>query len=489
MLTTLYTIAVVAILFGVTVFVHEFGHFLAARLCGLVVDAFSLGFGPAIWQRKHKGVTYKIGCIPFGGYVALPQLDPSGTAMMQGSQAESGPADGDQAGGEPPRTLPVIAPWKRIVVSIAGAVGNILLAILLAIAVWIIGKPATPAEKSATVGYVAADSLAHQAGLRLGDEILSVNGEPVSSWVDFLIACSRYPSVSLAVQRGQDRLSLEVATEKGMFGEQTLKGVDGRSLCMVLSTEPGMSAEKAGILRGDIITGFNDTEIISRAQLIALVGERKGQTSSIQIRRNNETLSMSVTPDYDPKTDQVRIGVQFNVTDVEFDEIVHPTPWSQLKAHSTAIFRSLAALTTPGQAGPTARAIGGPVAILINYYYIVRVSLMVAVWFTCFLNVNLAILNILPIPVLDGGHILFALWEMITRRPAHAKVVSIVTNAFAVLLIAVFIFLTGRDLWRFTAIGRQLHRWSQSSGTSAEPAQAPQSAAPEAQPAPAPAAE
>jgi len=94
--------------------------------------------------------------------------------------------------------------------------------------------------------------------------------------------------------------------------------------------------------------------------------------------------------------------------------------------------------------------VGGPLAILITYYYIVKVSLMVAVWFTGFLNVNLAILNLLPIPVLDGGHILFALWQMIFRRPVNARVVNVITNAFAILLIGVFVLLTGRDFWRFT---------------------------------------
>ena len=112
--------------------------------------------------------------------------------------------------------------------------------------------------------------------------------------------------------------------------------------------------------------------------------------------------------------------------------------------------KRISALTTPGQAGPASRSVGGPLAILINYYYIVRASLMYAVWFTGFLNVNLGILNMLPIPVLDGGHILFSLWEMVFRRAPNARVVTVTTNAFAILLIGVFVLLTGRDIWRFT---------------------------------------
>jgi regulator of sigma E protease len=229
---------------------------------------------------------------------------------------------------------------------------------------------------------------------------------------------------------------------------------------------------------------FDGHEIISRTQLISLVGERKGKTSPIKVRRNDEIITSMVTPDYDPKTDQVRIGVQFNVTDVEFDRIVHPTPWSQIKSHSTAIFRTLGALATPSQAGPAARSLGGPLAILITYYYVVKVSLMVAVFFTAFLNVNLAILNLLPIPILDGGHILFCLWEIVTGRPVHAKVVNIVSNTFAVLLISVFIFLTGRDVWRMTPIGRQLNQWLQPKQEILQPAAVTNTVAPDQSTAP-----
>lgn len=451
MLTTLFVIVVVALLFGLTVFVHELGHFLAARACGLVVDVFSIGFGPAVWSRRIGGVTYKIGCLPLGGYVALPQLDPSGTALVQGSESTDGTP-------ETVRQLPAIAPWKRIIVSAAGAVGNIILAVILAWAVYLIGKPATPSERSATVGYVDKTSAAWRAGLRIGDEVLAVNGEPVKNWIDFMIVCARSTQVVVNVRRDGTTFTAPIVTERGFFGEQTVRGVDGRSLCMVLSAEPGMSAARAGLTGGDIIVGFNGQPIISRAQLVALVAERKGQATPIRIKRNGEFVESTVTPDVDTTTGQVRIGIQFNTTDVEFDEIAHPRPMDQLRSHSTAIVRVLVALTTPGQSGPASRSLGGPLAILITYYYIVKASLMVAVWFTGFLNVNLAILNLLPIPVLDGGHILFALWQMVFRRPVNAKFVTVITNFFAILLIGVFVVLTGRDCLRFLPVEKYWHR-------------------------------
>ena len=130
----------VILLFGVSVFVHEFGHFLAARLCGLVVDVFSIGFGPALWKKRLGTLTLKIGCIPFGGYVALPQLDPADMEAVQGA-AEGGPS----------HPLPRIDPWKKMVVSLAGAVGNLLFALVLAWIVYSLDTPMGPAWKGAMV--------------------------------------------------------------------------------------------------------------------------------------------------------------------------------------------------------------------------------------------------------------------------------------------------------------------------------------------------
>jgi regulator of sigma E protease len=374
-------------------------------------------------------------------------------SLVQGPSDSQNPATPDNPPPAAITTLPAIAPWKRIVVSLSGALGNVLLAVILAWAVYLIGKPATPAEESAMVGYVAEDSAAYAAGLRIGDEVLSVNSRSVKNWTDFLMACSTHETVTVKLRRGSEQLSLT------MPGEKSLYTMDGKSLCMVLLTEAGCSAEKAGLLPGDIIVAFDGREIISRAQLVAMVGASQGKTLPLEFKRNGKLQTTLVTPALDESTKQVRIGIQFNVTDVDFNHIVHPTPSSQLKFHASAIFRTLSALTTPGQARATSKQVGGPLAILISYYYIVRASLMVAVFFTAFLNVNLAIFNVLPIPVLDGGHVVFALWEMVFRRPIHPKVVIVVSNVFAVLLIGLILLLTGRDVLRFTPIGRYVNKW------------------------------
>ena len=451
MLTMFLTILIVAILFGMTIFVHELGHFLAARWCGFVVDTFSIGFGPALWKKKVNGVIYKIGAIPFGGYVALPQLDPTGMSLVQGSN--EGSEKGDNKEPPPARSLQAMPAWKRIIVSSAGAIGNMIFAVILAWVVFIAGKPATPAEESALVGYVSTNSGAYAAGLRIGDEIRTVNGEVIQNWTDFLMACSRFKTVEVVIDRKGTPLTLV------MPGEESLYSLDGKSLCMILSADAGMSADRAGLKRGDIITGLDGVDVISRAQLISLVGERRGKTVPITFKRNDVVMTGMVTPDYDEGAKLVRIGVQFNPTEVDFDRIVHPTPMSQIKAHSMAIFKTLGALTTPSQSKATSKQVGGPLAILISYYFIVKASLMVAVFFTGFLNVNLAILNVMPIPVLDGGHIVFCLLEMIFRRPVHPKVVTVSTNIFAVLLIGVFVLLTCRDALRFTPLGGLANKW------------------------------
>jgi regulator of sigma E protease len=438
----LYTIAVVLLLFGMTIFVHELGHFLVARWCGMVVEVFSIGFGPALWKRTFGGITYKIGCIPFGGYVALPQMDPS-----TGHDAQK---DAERA------NLPRVAPWKKILVALAGVTGNMVLAVILAYIVYWVGKPSAPHERNCLVGYVDTNSAAWSQGLRIGDEIVSVNGEAVRNWDDLALACALREQAMLQVNSAAGARALSVPTERNWAGVRAVPGIGWVNSCGVASVIPGSSAEQAGIRGGDVITEFGGQRLFSREHLIDLVSRARDQEVMAKVLRGSQTLDLKVKPRYDEAAGRALIGVMFNTLDIDYDTVVHPRPGAQIKDHATAIFRLLRALVTPREAKAASQAVGGPIAIFVMFWWTVQRSLILAVWFTGLLNVNLAILNLIPMPVVDGGHIVFSLWELITRRPISARVVNAVMNVFTVVLIGLFVLLTYRDFvrWIFPLFAR-----------------------------------
>lgn len=377
----LYILAMI-LLFSVSIFVHELGHFLAARACGMVADVFSIGMGPALWKRKIGATTYKIGCLPIGGYVALPQMDPE--AFL----ARAAARDGEDNDAPPAPPLPRIAPGKKILVAMAGAAGNVILAFVLATLVWVVGKPASLAERNSVVGFIATNSPARAAGLVVGDVITTVNDQPVGNWLQIMeaVALAGRPTVTLRIQPAA------------------------------------------------------------------------GRAATIEFLRDGVIHTASVTSTYDAELHRHLIGIQFNtLADLDYTTRVHPTPWAQVRDHAGGIFRFLSALTTPATSGAAAGAVGGPVLILVMLWLMVKSSFILAIWFTGFLNVNLAIINLLPLPLLDGGHVIFNLWEMATRRPVPAKWIHALTNLFVVLFIGVFLLLVYRDSVRHIIPG--LHRW------------------------------
>ena len=475
MLSEIYVVVVVLVLFSLTIFVHELGHFLVARRLGLVVEVFSIGFGPAIWKRTRKGITYKIGIVPFGGYVALPQLDPSGMARIQGQNGADGVA------------YPPVTPGKKFLVSVAGSVGNILLAIALAWVVYLVAKPSDSGiAEHPVLGYVDTNSVAFATGLRAGDEILSVNGEEVGTWQQFLQLATLASNVSLSVRHGDDVVTRAMDTAKDEFGIRTIPGIESGAPSRVLTVEPGKSADRAGMQSGDVIKTFDGIRVGSNRHLVDLVAQRASQSVPVTVLRRGETVEMQVTPEFDPDMGRARIGIHFDTMGIQMDELAQRPPLEQIRHDASAIVRMLRALVTPREAKQAAEGIGGPPMILVTFWYVVKVSLLAALSFTRFLNVNLAIINLLPFPVLDGGHIMFALWEIVTRRRVHPRVADALVNVFAVVLIGLMIFLSFRDIGRLANIRRVLNR---AADTNAVPASASTNGAGEAaEAAPAPAA-
>lgn len=440
----IYVAVIVLLLFGVSIFAHELGHFLAARCFGMVIEVFSLGFGPAIWRKKHRETVYKIGVFPVGGYVALPQMDPTEPV----SKRDQEPQDGGKA----PPTLPRLAPWKRIIVAAAGAAGNIALAVIIAWMVYLIGKPSTPGERSAVIGYVDEESAAYAMGLRVGDEILAVNETPVRNWSEVLQQNARFEQAVFTVQTPSGINTINVPTVKNTLGFQMVEGLREVSLCKVMTVEPDSGAEQAGIRRDDIIRVFNEVPVLSIEHLIMLVSARADMPTLMTVERQGRKLTVEITPQIDPELERARIGIRFDPTAVDYDQVVHIPPSVQLKSHATAIIRVVRSLLTVSEARATSQGLGGPPMIIYMILDAVRKGIMIALGFMCFLNVNLAILNLLPIPVLDGGHILFALLEMLLRRPVPAKLVVWLHQIFFALFIAAIVMLSGRDLKRLYQI-------------------------------------
>lgn len=444
-----YIVAAVAVLFGLCIFVHELGHFAAAKALGMVIDVFSIGFGPAIWKKKIGNVLFKIGIFPIGGYVALPQMDPTaGDASLSKDKT----AGGNAGPAEPARQLPRAAPWKKIIVAVAGAAGNMLLAYLIAWVVFIAGKPSMPAERCAVVGFVETNSEAYAQGMRLGDEILAVNNRAVQNWQEVIQENARYERVEILLKTASGEQTLALRTEKNALGFRMVPGIREITLCKVMSVESGSSAAAAGIQSGDLIRKLDGAEVLSIDHLIALVSARAGETVPVSVERNGVEHVMNVTPRLDPELNRARIGIRFDPAATDSDRVVHIPPGAQIKSHSLVILRVLRSLLTPGEAKATSQALGGPLMIVYMLQEMVKKGIIIALWFTCLLNVNLAILNLFPLPVLDGGHVFFSLLEIIIRRPVPPKAVLFLDQVFFGLLILAIVLITGRDIKRLYKI-------------------------------------
>ena len=441
MLEILYIVIMMLFLFGITIFVHEWGHFIVAKKCGLVIEAFSIGMGPALWKKEIDGIVYKIGAFPIGGYVSLPQLDPEGMEKVQGDNNET-----DR------KTLPDVSPWKKIAVAVAGPLCNIIFAIFLALIVSTSDQP----ESLALIGTVQEGSVAYEKGLRPADQIIAVNGNRVKTWYDAQVEALLVGGdfeVTLTVLSGSQTREIQIQANNPEDGDFLLDGISEAIPCVLGRVTPGSPAEAAGIQPDDIVKVFNGTPVIDWNHFTELVQAAPDQTVSMTVLRNDELVDLTVTPKYDEGMDRTLIGVKLGGS-MSMPWTLTGNPIEQVKSDASSIFRLLKALTTKGEAKQAAGGLGGPVAIFTMIWFALKMGIINALGLIRFININLAVLNLLPLPVLDGGHICFALWEGITKRKVHPKVISTLVNIFAILLISAMVFLSWRDADRNWGISR-----------------------------------
>lgn len=445
----------VMFLFCLAVVVHEFGHFIAAKWLGFKINTFSVCFGPAIWKKKINGVEYRIGSIPLGGYVALPQLDPSSMDTIQGKNDEKGKAE--DTSDEPPP--PPMAAWKRIIVAVAGPLGNVILAVIAAFIIFAFAPDDEFGGYGTTIGKVETTGAIAEAGIREGDRIVTINGQEVSFWSEVIIEChfvgDPQNGIPVVVDRGGEKIELKLPVEKDeKTGYHRIPGLSPRVKCALANIFPNSVAAKAGLKEGDIVKQINGKVPSSVNEAVELVSASGTNLFSMIVSRKGsiKAFAVNLAAVYNEEYKRPMIGVAFKDASAGIPQwMMFKRPGQQLSGDAKSIFRILRALFAPkskAEAGRAAKDMGGPGTLLFVLWNEVQAGFFHSLAFLRFLCINLAILNLLPLPVLDGGHILFAILEIITRKRPSPKLVDIVTNFFAILLLGLMATLLFRDVVR-----------------------------------------
>ena len=441
-------IFVVVMIFNVIIFTHELGHFLAGKWRGLQIDRFQIWFGRPIWSKTINGVQYGLGWIPAGGFVALPQM---------------APMEAIEGGGAAAAALPPVTPLDKIIVAFAGPLFSLLLALLSAAVVWQVGKP-NDFVPTQVIGTVMPDSPAQQAGLQVGDKIIEVNGKTVRGYAGTLdsisenIVLSEGNQIEFTVERPGQATPLklvskfEIPEKSHWFQRSGLRRVgilpQGERID-VLSVSKDSPASRAGLKPGDKLLAMDGEKFPNASGVYDHIKQVGPKPIELVVERGGGELTMQITPlvPVSPAGKGPMIGVSFD--DVQFidEAIVYPKPLQQVADSLTMMWTTISRLVSRGS-NIGIDHLSGPIGIAKHQYAILQTE---HAWqrllaFMVLFNVNLAVLNMLPLPVLDGGHITLAILEKIARRPVKARVLEVVQTAFALMLISLMLYVSSKDL-------------------------------------------
>ncbi|MDQ3046661.1 MAG: RIP metalloprotease RseP [Bacteroidota bacterium] len=421
---------------SILIVLHEMGHFIPAKLFKTKVEKFYLFFDPwfSLFKFKKGETEYGIGWLPLGGYVKISgMIDES----MDKEQMKKPPEPWEF------RSKPA---WQRLIIMVGGVTVNVILGILIyAMVLFAWGEEYLP-TKNASNG-IAVDSLAYQMGLRDGDMIRSVDNKEVISFNKVAYEVLINKATSIQVERNGQNLDIPVSEEnlsKMISGKSLL--IEPRFPCIIDSMQPGLPADKAGFKRGDQLIAVNETPTLFFDDVKEQLKKNKQSVAAIQVKRGNDTVIIKT-----PITAEGTLGffprpyTSYFQTDTISYGFFASFPAGIRKAYDTfdGYIKQMKVIFTVDGAH---KEIGGFMSIGKAYS---------TTWdwqrfwtFTAFLSIVLAIMNILPIPALDGGHVMFLLYEVITRRKPNEKLMEYAQYAGMILLLALLLYANGNDVMR-----------------------------------------
>ncbi len=422
---------------GVLVLVHEFGHFIAAKLSGMKVDTFSIGFPPRAFGKKIGETDYCVSWVPLGGYVKIAgMIDESFDTDFVNKPPE-------------PREFRSKPMYQRIIVVSAGVIMNFLLTFLIFYGINLANGKVFHA--TTTVGYVDPNSVAEKVGFKDGDKLVSVNGKAVNNWED--VQTDLYledVASTLSVQVDRSGHAVTVAIPKGAVKPEDQLGIyPNHTQAVIGAVTSGMPAAKAGIQSGDVVKSIDGQKIVMNSQVVALVKAGKGKPTQFIVGRGGVEKEISVTPNADGKIG-IEIGTQYTGPVQRFSYNVLsavPAGFDQTVGATALLIESISRMVT-GQVSFT-KSIGGPIKIAQLATQSAEMGLVSFLGFMALLSISLAVLNILPIPALDGGHLAFLIYESIFRKEVPVKVKLLAQQVGFALILLFMAFVIYNDIVHF----------------------------------------
>jgi len=421
--TLYYSIVSVVFVLGVMIFVHELGHFAVAKLFGVRVEVFSLGFGKRLIGLTRGGTDYRISVLPFGGYVKMAGENPLDKRTGAPDEFMSHPR------------------WQRVTIALAGPFMNMLLAVVLLTGVFMVHyEHPVYLDQPAVVGWVADGSAADKAGIQAGDKIVQIGSTRNPDWESVMskVLLSPLQPMQLVIQRGDEQMEKTLTPDRTGQDQLGDAGWTAQQPFTITQMEPGMPAAKSGLQVGDEIVAYNGTTVRSTMNLARLLQQSKDHTAPITVLRNHQELTFNIAPALTTTEDGHKV---YRIGIVSMPVRIDKLPFAQavsrsFEANGKNSMLILELVKRMLQHKVSVKQMEGPIGIA-------RISGMAAqqhgwtplLQVMAAISLNLGIFNLFPIPILDGGLILLLMIESVIRRDISQTVKERIYQAAFVCLI------------------------------------------------------